>query len=294
MSVTRDTAALLALQRLAKPCRAAQLFEEHGEPLAALRAFTGTTQLAFDEPVHTSHEPELDAIVAELEALEAEGISLLTVLDEAYPRNLRLVYDRPLILWVRGALSDRDDRSVAVVGTRKASPAGLERARQIAYQLVEADYAVVSGLAVGIDTASHLAALQAGGRTIAVVGTGLRHAFPKQNAELQRRLSNESAVLSQFEPDQEARKWTFPMRNAVMSGIARATVVVEATYTSGARMQARLALEHGRPVVLMEALLEHEWARAYAERPGVHVVSEVAEVIDRLDRLYAPELTLTA
>jgi len=294
MSVTRDTAALLALQRLAKPRRAAELFEEHGEPLAALRAFAGTPQIAFDESVNTRHEPDLDAIVAELEALEAEGISLLTVLDEAYPRNLRLVYDRPLILWVRGALSDRDDRSVAVVGTRKASPAGLERARQIAHQLVEADYAVVSGLAVGIDTASHLAALQAGGRTIAVVGTGLRHAFPKQNAELQRRLGNESAVLSQFEPDQEARKWTFPMRNAVMSGTARATVVVEATYTSGARMQARLALEHGRPVVLMEALLEHEWARAYAERPGVHVVSEVAEVIDRLDRLYAPELTLTA
>ena len=294
MSVTRDTAALLALQRLAKPRRAAELFEEHGEPLAALRAYAGTTQLAFDEPVHDSHEPDLDAIVAELEALEAEGISLLTVLDEAYPRNLRLVYDRPLILWIRGALSDRDDRSVAVVGTRKASPAGLERARQIAHQLVEADYAVVSGLAVGIDTASHLAALQAGGRTIAVVGTGLRHAFPKQNAELQRRLGSESAVVSQFEPDQEARKWTFPMRNAVMSGIARATVVVEATYTSGARMQARLALEHGRPVVLMDALLEHEWARTYAERPGVHVVSEVAEVIDRLDRLYAPELTLTA
>ena len=294
MSVTRDTAALLALQRLAKPRRAAELFEEHGEPLAALRAYAGMTQLAFDEPVHESHESELDAIVAELEALEAEGISLLTVLDEAYPRNLRLVYDRPLILWVRGALSDRDDRSVAVVGTRKASPAGLERARQIAHQLVEADYAVVSGLAVGIDTASHLAALQAGGRTIAVVGTGLRRAFPKQNAELQHRLGSESAVVSQFEPDQEARKWTFPMRNAVMSGIARATVVVEATYTSGARMQARLALEHGRPVVLMEALLEHEWARTYAERPGVHVVAEVAEVIDRLDRLYAPEFTLTA
>jgi DNA processing protein len=84
------------------------------------------------------------------------------------------------------------------------------------------------------------------------------------------------------------------MRNAVMSGIARATVVVEATYTSGARMQARLALEHGRPVVLMEALLEHEWARAYAKRPGVHVVAEVAEVVDLLDRLYAPDLVLTA
>jgi len=180
------------------------------------------------------------------------------------------------------------------VGTRRASSAGLERARQIAHQLVEARYVVVSGLAAGIDTASHVATLEAGGRTIAVIGTGLQHAFPKQNADLQRRLGEESAVLSQFEPGQEARKWTFPMRNAVMSGIARATVVVEATYTSGARMQARLALEHGRPVVLMESLLEHEWARDYAERPGVRVVAEVAEVVDHLDRLYARDLTLTA
>lgn len=108
-------------------------------------------------------------------------------------------------------------------------------------ELVDARYVVVSGLAAGIDTASHLATLEAGGRTVAVIGTGLRHAFPQQNAELQRRLGAESAVLSQFERNQEARKWTFPMRNVVMSGIARATVVVEVTYTSVARMQARLA-----------------------------------------------------
>jgi DNA processing protein len=294
MIATRDTAALLLLQRLAKPRRAAELLEEHGEPLAALHAIDSTGQLALETADPASDETKIDEVLSELEALEAEGISLLTVLDEGYPRNLRLVYDRPLVLWVRGALSNRDDRSVAVVGTRKASPAGLERARQISRQLVEAGYVVVSGLAAGIDTAAHTATLEAGGRTIAVIGTGLRHAFPKQSAELQRRLAAESAVLSQFEPDQEARKWTFPMRNAVMSGIARATVVVEATYTSGARMQARLALEHGRPVVLMESLLEHEWARTYAERPGVYVVAEVADVVDRLDRLYAPDLTLTA
>jgi DNA processing protein len=294
MAVTRDTAALLLLNRLAKPRRAAELFEEHGDPLAALAALDNAAQLALDSAMQPDLDAGLDQISAELDGLEAEGISLTTVLDEDYPRNLRLVYDRPLALWVRGALAEGDDRSAAVVGTRKASPAGLELTRQIADQLVEAGYVVVSGLAAGIDTAAHTAALDAGGRTIAVIGTGLRHSFPRQNTELQRRLGAESAVLSQFEPDEEARKWTFPMRNAVMSGIARATVVVEATHTSGAKMQARLALEHGRPVVLMKSLLEHEWARDYAQRPGVHVVSEVAEVVDHLDRLYAPDLTLTA
>jgi DNA processing protein len=294
MSATRDTAALLLLQRLAKPRRAAELLEEHGEPVAALQAADRPEQLTLESAGDSSRDGELDQVLSELEALETEGISVLTVLDEAYPSNLRLVYDRPLVLWVRGALSERDARSVAVVGTRTASPAGLERARDISHQLVDAGYVIASGLAAGIDTAAHTATLEAGGRTIAVIGTGLRRTFPKQNAELQRRLGTESAVISQFEPDQEARKWTFPMRNAVMSGIARATVVVEAAYTSGARMQARLALEHGRPVVLMEPLLEHEWARTYAERPGVHVVAEVAEVVDLLDRLYAPDLTLTA
>ena len=294
MSVTRDTAALLLLIRLAKPRRAAELLEEHGDPFVALDVVHNPAQLALGSLSPPDLDADLDRVCAELENLEAEGISLITALDDDYPSNLRLVYDRPLAVWVRGALAEGDDRSAAVVGTRKASPAGLERARQIAAQLVDAGYVVVSGLAAGIDTAAHTAALDAGGRTIAVIGTGLRRSFPKQSAELQRRLGVETAVLSQFEPDQEARKWTFPMRNAVMSGIARTTVVVEATHTSGAKMQARLALEHGRPVVLMKSLLEHEWARDYALRPGVHVVSEVAEVIDHLDRLYALDLTLTA
>jgi DNA processing protein len=151
----------------------------------------------------------------------------------------------------------------------------------------------VSGLAAGIDSAAHRAALDAGARTIAVIGTGLHHTFPKENAELQDRLCGEHAVISQFWPDQGPRKHTFPMRNAVMSGIARATVVVEASFTSGARMQARLALEHGRPVVLLKSLLDaHEWAREYAELPGVYVVEHIAEVVDQLDGLYSPRLSL--
>ena len=194
---------------------------------------------------------------------------------------------------VRGRLAPEDERSVAVVGTRSATSVGLARATEVSSNLVEQVYVVVSGLAAGIDSAAHRAALDAGARTIAVIGTGLRHAFPKKNAELQERLGREHAVISQFWPDQGPRRHTFPMRNAVMSGLARATVVVEASYTSGARMQARLALEHGRPVVLLKSLLDdHEWAREYAGRPGVYVVQRVAEVVDQLDSLYAPKLSL--
>jgi len=158
----------------------------------------------------------------------------------------------------------------------------------IAEHLVDTDYTVASGLAAGIDSAAHRAALDRGGRTVAVIGTGLRRSYPAQNADLQRRIATECAVISQFWPDAPPTKRSFPMRNAVMSGFALATVVVEASHTSGARMQARLALEHGRPVFLLESLLEHEWAREYAERPGTHVVRAPEEITTLVDRLTSP------
>lgn len=234
----------------------------------------------------------LDQLEEQVQSWSREGIELITVLDAAYPLNLRTVHDRPPALFLRGALSDRDERSVAVVGTRGASASGLQLAREVVGDLLAADHVIVSGLAAGIDTAAHMTALEAGARTVAVIGTGLHHSFPKENTELQERLAHESAVISQFLPDQGARKWTFPQRNAVMSGFARATVVVEASHTSGARMQARLALEHGRPAFLMKSLLTHKWARSFAERPGAYVVDSGEEIVAHLTRLYSANLAL--
>lgn len=293
MTIDRQHAALIALLQRAKPRLATELLEDHATPLEALEHLLGGGQLSLAPDPRVDLDGAITDAMAELQVWEAEGIEVVTVLDEDYPLNLRTVHDKPPMLMVRGRLAPADERSVAVVGTRSATEAGLRKAREIAGNLVEAGYVVVSGLAAGIDSAAHRAALDAGGRTIAVIGTGLRHAFPKENAELQDRLGREHAVISQFWPDQGPRKHTFPMRNAVMSGISRATVVVEASYTSGARMQARLALEHGRPVVLLKPLVaEHEWAQEYAQRPGVYVVDQVAEVVDRLDSLYAPKLSL--
>lgn len=293
MTIDRQHAALVALLRRAKPRQTAELLDAHdGDPLAALQALAGGSQMSLEGDDTNGGDLGLDEAAEDLARWQAEGFDVVTVLDEAYPANLRTVHDRPALLFVQGTLEERDERSVAVVGTRRASERGLAQARDIATELVDAEYVVVSGLAAGIDTAAHRAALEAGGRTIAVVGTGLRHAFPKENAELQQRLGRDTAVLSQFWPDQGARKHTFPMRNAVMSGLGRATVVVEASYTSGARMQARLALEHGRPVVLLRTLLEHQWAKTMSARPGVHVVDRASEIVPYLDRLYAPDLTL--
>jgi DNA processing protein len=290
---SRERAAVLALAaRRAVPWyRLAGMIEEAGSALAMLDELDAARPdqlFRVDDDALT-----LDQLEGHIHAWEHEGIHVVTVLDESYPVNLRMVHDRPATLFVRGALEDRDSRSVAVVGTRKATSAGLDAAREIAQQLVAEGYVVVSGLAAGIDTAAHTATLNAHGRTIAVIGTGLRHAFPRANAELQERIAHEAAVLSQFWPGQEARKWTFPERNAVMSGFARTTVVVEASHTSGARMQARLALEHGRPVFLLDSLMEHQWARKYAEYDGVYVVRDGDEIVSHLERLYSDQLVLS-
>jgi DNA processing protein len=291
---TRETAAVLALMarrdRDLPWNRLAGAIEEEGSALALLEKLDAAAAehlFRVDDDTLT-----LDRLEDQIHVWEKEDIALVTVLDDAYPENLRMVHDRPPALFVRGALEGRDERSVAVVGTRRASQRGLDQARAIARGLVDADYVVVSGLAAGIDSAAHSAALDAGGRTVAVIGTGLRQYFPKANIALQDRIGREHAVISQFWPGQEPRKWTFPQRNAVMSGFARATVVVEASHTSGARMQARLALEHGRPVFLLRSLMEHAWAQTYRERPSVYVVEEGAEVVQHLDRLYSEQLTL--
>jgi DNA processing protein len=296
MTTTRETAAIVALLRRSDlPARAvADLVEDHASALIALEHVVGET----DSPTlfaagETEPPPvDLDSIEDEVRAWEDAGMVITTVLDPEYPQNLHTVHNRPPLLFVHGALLPSDERSIAIVGTRKASDEGRARAAKMARRMVEAGYVVVSGLAAGIDTSAHRATLEAGGRTIAVIGTGLKHAFPKENAELQRELGETSAVVSQFWPDQGARPWTFPARNAVMSGFARATVVIEAPYKSGARMQARLAREHGRPVFLLPSLMEHQWARDYAERPGTHLIDTADKVVEILEREYSTDFAL--
>jgi DNA processing protein len=298
MTTTRETAAIVALlrRRGVSSGEVADLVEDHGSAVLALEHVLAggdrDPQLFTDEA--DAPEPvDLDAIEAEVETWKADGMALTTVLDPEYPENLHTVHNRPPLLFVCGALQPSDERSIAVVGTRRATPDGLARAAKMARRMVEAGYVVVSGLAAGIDTAAHAATLEAGGRTVAVIGTGLQHSFPKENAALQRHLGEVSAVVSQFWPDQGARPWTFPARNAVMSGFARATVVIEAPWKSGARMQARLALERGRPVFLLRSLMEHDWANEYAQRPGTHVIDTADQVVEILDREYSTDFALT-
>lgn len=210
------------------------------------------------------------------------GLQLTTVLDEDYPLNLRTISNLPPFLFYRGRLQANDAFSVAVVGTRAPTSGGIERASSMARRLAERGVTVLSGLARGIDTAAHEATLLAGGRTIAVLGSGMLNVYPRENIELAERIAHSGAVVSQFWPDMPPAHYNFPRRNVVTSGMGQGTVVIEASATSGAKMQARLALEHGKLVFIVKSLVDqHKWAQDYVKR-GAIKVREVDDVIKRL------------
>lgn len=203
--------------------------------------------------------------------------------EGAYPANLACVGDAPPWLFVLGTLLPGDSRAVSLVGTRRASPGGLRLARTMSAELAEAGMTVVSGLARGIDAAAHRGALAAGGRTVAVLGSGLCCVYPPQHGDLATEVAGSGAVVSQWWPWMPPSAEQFRRRNAVTSGLALATVVIEASARSGARIQGRLALSQGRLLLLAEALVIGEpWARALVEKGSAQVVGSAEDVLGAL------------
>lgn len=225
-----------------------------------------------------------------------DGEKLLTWLDDEYPQQFRDVHDFPPIVFTRGRLVP-DDFGVCVVGSRKASSETINSVREIASILVEKKATVVSGLALGVDSAAHETALQEGGRTVAVIGNGIDVFYPRVNAGLQRKIESKGLVISQFWPGSRPVKVSFPMRNAVMSAYAQATIIVSAEENSGTRHQARQAVAHGRPLVLSASVANRtSWGSRIASDPTAMVAVAVSasdavnyaiKMADRLNSLIA-------
>ncbi|NLY88937.1 MAG: DNA-protecting protein DprA [Firmicutes bacterium] len=185
----------------------------------------------------------------EWEKLQAKNIRYLLYPEEKYPRLLKKIPDPPPVLYYSGDFQSRDQWAVAVVGSRSATPGGVEIARELAAGLAAQGITVVSGLARGIDTAAHRGALAAGGgRTIAVLGSGLDRLYPRENTELAREINRRGAVCSEFPPGTEPLPGNFPVRNRIISGLSLGVVVVEAAADSGSLITAGHALEQGREV----------------------------------------------
>jgi DNA processing protein len=206
-------------------------------------------------------------------------VSLVSDGDATYPSNLREVVGRPAVLFIDGGLLERDSRAIAVVGSRVAPSAILEETHRIAVALAQERITVVSGLARGTDAAAHEGALAGGGRTIAVMGTGIDTIFPAENAALAQRIRQDGALVTQFPPGSGPSKTSFPARNAVIAGLALASLVMSAQERSGTRIEINHTLAQGRPVLLWRPQLgAASWARDLAKTPLVRFVDSADEV----------------
>jgi DNA processing protein len=210
---------------------------------------------------------------------------IVGVEEPGYPTLLKHIYDPPPVLWVCGSLdADEGERSVAVVGARNASPAGGALARQLARELAAAGAVIVSGLARGIDSEAHRGALDAEGRTVAILGSGLDCLYPPENAGLAVRIASRGAVVSEFPFGTGPRPGHFPRRNRVIAGWGRGVVVVEAKARSGALVTARCALDEGREVMAVPGApgLPNAEGTNQLLRDGAALVRGAADVADEL------------
>lgn len=229
----------------------------------------------------------------QLDRAERQGVQVIALGEAAYPAALAEIYDPPPVLWVRGRLAPEDARAVAVVGTRKASDYGRRVATALAGDLVRGGaVTIVSGLAYGIDAAAHQGALEAGGRTLAVLGSGVDVIYPRRNAGLVRQMleNDQGAVLSEFPLGTSPDAPHFPQRNRIISGLSVGTVVAEARETGGAHITAWMATEQNREVFAVPApVFADQTGTSDLIRKGyARLVTSAAHVLEDLGGALAP------
>ena len=214
------------------------------------------------------------------------GVQAVTIEDPEYPSRLRDIEFPPRVLHVAGCLKLDGPPPIAIVGSREPAAAGVCAARELSAQLARRGHPIVSGLAAGIDAAAHEGALDAGGYTVAVVGTGVDQISPASNAGLRDCIVSRGAVISQFALGYTGSKTTFPARNALIAGLAAASVLIELEERSGTRIEANLAIEQNKPVLLWEPILgEACWAHDFACDPLVSFVSDANDIIHAVHAL---------
>ena len=218
------------------------------------------------------------------------GARLVTPVDGEYPAALKTIYDPPLCLYVRGTLEKKDEQALAVVGTRRASHYGAAQADRLAYQAAKAGFTIVSGLARGIDTVAHQAALKAGGRTLAVLGGALDKLYPPENRGLAEEIVENGALISEFPLGREPDRTTFPYRNRIVSGLSKGALVVEAGLDSGAMNTAEQALEQGRSVMAVPGRVDMEGSRGPHRliQNGARLVEDLSDILKEFEFLFPP------
>jgi DNA processing protein len=266
-----------------------RLLASFGSAQAVFNAPTAAWRSVVAEPVARALADEPPEVAARLDAAlrwldGGADRSLLSVGDEAYPPRLLQCPDPPLLLYVQGRVDLLARSSIAIVGSRNASVQGADNARAFAAALGRQGFAVVSGLALGIDAAAHEGALQADSGTIAVVGTGPDRVYPAANRALAYRIAAEGAIVSEFAPGTPPLPSNFPQRNRIIAGLARGTLVVEAALQSGSLITARVAADCGREVFAVPGSIHSPLSRGCHAllRQGAKLVESAQDVLDEL------------
>ena len=220
----------------------------------------------------------------ELELIEKNNIKAITINDENYPKNLKEIYDPPIVLYVKGDILACDDTAVGIVGSRRASYYGLSFAERIAYELSNLGITVVSGMARGIDTKAHRGVLRAKGRTLAVLGSGLNNIYPPENKRLSEEITQFGAVVSEFPLNTKPLAGNFPRRNRIISGLSLGIVVVEAARNSGALITARLGLEQGREIFSVPGRVDSRISYGTNQliREGAKLLNSIDDILEEL------------
>lgn len=224
----------------------------------------------------------------ELERAERNSVKLVTWVDEGYPALLKQIADPPLVLYVTGSVEALNMPCVAIVGTRHPTVYGRETARRFGFQLAGAGYTVVSGLAVGVDAEAHMGALQAQGRTAAVLGGALDCLFPRENQALAREMTHKGgAVVSEYPFGRQPDRQTFPMRNRIVSGLCKGVLVIEAPLASGTMITVNQALDQNRSVMAVPGRIDSPASQGCHRllRDGARLVTTAEDVIEELQDL---------
>jgi DNA processing protein len=256
---------------------------------ADLQQVEGLHREVIDGLVNFSGWGEIDD---ELRRVRDAGVEIVRFTSSQYPARLRMIADPPPFLYIKGVLKAEDDHGVAIVGSRSASDYGRRVARDLARGLASLGFTVVSGMARGIDGSAHESALYAGGRTIAVLGSGVERAYPPEHEGLYRRISENGAVISELPVGTRPMAFNFPARNRLISGLSLGVVVVEATEKSGSLITAALALEQGREVFAVpgEAGASRSRGAHQLIRQGAKLVESVNDIVEEI----APQLVRRA
>ncbi|PJC47068.1 MAG: DNA-protecting protein DprA [Candidatus Omnitrophica bacterium CG_4_9_14_0_2_um_filter_42_8] len=221
----------------------------------------------------------------EIGLIKKHGVKVVTFLDKDYPENLKTIYDPPVVLYVKGRILPDDKLAIAIVGSRLASFYGLQTAEKLGFELASHGLTVVSGLARGIDSASHKGALKAKGRTLAILGSGLANIYPEENIRLAEKISESGAVISEFPMATIPDRGNFPKRNRIISGISLGVVCVEAAEKSGALITCDCALEQGRDVFAVPGKVDSMTSKGTNKliKQGAKLAQGIEDILEELD-----------